>query len=98
VVDVEIAAARALLARLDPELTRVGVVSFGAGAPIPRALHRFAGPDTGFVGTRLELAPTSDYGAVAAALDAVAAREPSAAPAARSPPPGTRRRGGSSRC
>jgi hypothetical protein len=79
VVDVEIAAAHALLARLDPELTRVGVVSFGAGAPIRRALHRFEGPDTGFLGTRLELAPTADFGEVERALDALAAREPDGA-------------------
>jgi hypothetical protein len=79
VVDVELAAARALLARLDPELTRVGVVSFGAGAPIRRALHRFEGPDTAFLGTRLELAPTSDFGEVERALAALAAREPDGA-------------------
>jgi hypothetical protein len=79
VVDVEIAAARVLLARLDPALTRVGVVSFGAGAPIRRALHRFQGPDAGFEGTLLELAPTSDFAAVGGVLDALAAREPEGA-------------------
>jgi hypothetical protein len=57
-LDVELAGARALLARLDPGLTRVGVVS--VGVPVVRALHRFSGPDTGFLGTRLELAPTQD--------------------------------------
>lgn len=77
VLDAEIAGARALLARLDPELTRVGVVSFGE--PLKRALHRFQGPDTGFLGTRLELAPTADFGAVARSLDALAAREPDGA-------------------
>jgi hypothetical protein len=79
IVDVELAAARALLARLDPELTRVGVVSFGAGAPIRRAIHRFQGPDAGFVGTQLEIEPTADFAAVEATLDALAAREPEGA-------------------
>jgi hypothetical protein len=79
VVDVEIAAARALLGRLDPATTRVGVVSFGAGAPIRRALHRFQGPDAGFAGTRLELEPTADFAAVRRVLDGLAAREPEGA-------------------
>ena len=79
IVDVELAAARALLARLDPELTRVGVVSFGAGAPIRRALHRFEGPDSGFVGTQLEIEPTADFAAVEATLDQLAEREPEGA-------------------
>lgn len=79
VIDVEIAAARALLARLDPELTRVGVVRFGAGAPIRRSLHRFEGPDTGFAGTRLEIAPTADFSAVAGVLDDLARLEPDGA-------------------
>jgi len=79
IVDVEIAAAHALLARLDPELTRVGVVSFGAGAPIPRALHRFNGPDAGFVGTQLEIEPTPDFAAVEATLEELAEREPDGA-------------------
>jgi len=73
-LDVEIAGARALLARLDPGLTRVGVVSFGG--PVARAIHRFSGPDAGFLGTRLELAPTADFSAVARTLDVLAAREP----------------------
>jgi hypothetical protein len=79
VIDVEIAAARALLGRLDPKLTKVGVVSFGAGAPVRRALHRFNGPDAGFVGTLLEIEPTSDFAAVGATLDQVAEREPDGA-------------------
>lgn len=79
VLDVELAAARALLERLDPALTRVGVVSFGAGAPIRQALHRFQGPDTGFLGTQLELAPTRDFAEVRRSLDALAEREPDGA-------------------
>lgn len=74
VVDVELAAARALLALLDPTRTRVGVVSIGG--PISRAVHRFEGPDAGFLGAQLELAPTSDFREVASRLDALAAREP----------------------
>jgi hypothetical protein len=73
-LDVEIAAARALLERVDPERTRVGVVSFGE--PMARPLHRFAGPDTGFAATRLELAPTADLAAVGRVLEGLAAREP----------------------
>lgn len=74
VVDVELAAARALLALLDPSRTRVGVVSIGG--PVSRAVHRFEGPDDGFLGARLELAPTSDFAEVAGRLDALATREP----------------------
>jgi hypothetical protein len=73
-LDVEIAAARALVGRVDPERTRVGVVSFGE--PMARPLHRFAGPDTGFAATRLELAPTADLAAVGRVLEGLAAREP----------------------
>lgn len=79
VVDVELAAARALLARLDPANARVGVVSFGAGAPIRRPLYRSNGRDEGFVGTRLELAPTGDFGEVERTLVSLAAREPEGA-------------------
>ena len=74
VVDVEIAAARTLLGRLDAARTRVALVSIGG--PVNRALRRWHGPDAGFLGTELELAPTADFGAVAAALAALAAREP----------------------
>jgi hypothetical protein len=74
VADVEIAAARTLLARLDPARTRVGLVSIGG--PVVRAIQRWHGPDAGFLGTDLELAPTADFAAVSAALDALAKREP----------------------
>jgi hypothetical protein len=79
IVDVELAAARALLARLDPELTRVGVVSFGAGRPVVYARHRYEGPDSGFAGTQLEIEPTADFAAVEATLDVLAEREPEGA-------------------
>lgn len=74
VLDVELAAARALLGRLDPALARVGVVSFGAAAPIQYGLHRFQGPDSGFLGTQLELAPSADFAAVERSLGELAAR------------------------
>jgi Mg-chelatase subunit ChlD len=75
ILHAEVAAARALLRSLDPQRVRVGLVSFSGEVDPATGERRSANQQDAW----LEVPLTSDYGAVARAIDAVLARGPSGA-------------------